>query len=119
MFEKIGGMFGLAFYAAQAAVALFAWGAMTGIFLVLLVLWFRERWRRWKLEERLNQERVICRLCKGTGNDVTGRAINGSPTPVCVRCGGYGTVPPRGWNPSEITRGEMNRIERERKARHV
>jgi len=62
---------------------------------------------------------VRCRLCKGMGNDTTGRAVNGSPTPMCVRCGGYGTVPSKAWNPDSLTRGEENRIERERRARHV
>jgi len=43
---------------------------------------------------------VRCRLCGGTGDDLTGMAINGWPQPVCVRCGGYGTIPAGCDNPA-------------------
>jgi hypothetical protein len=56
-----------------------------------------------------------CALCGGDGLDKTGKAVNGMtgdrPTPFCVRCGGYGTIPPGTPNPKEITRDEMLRIE--------
>jgi len=62
---------------------------------------------------RMNDDRVICALCKGDGLDKTGKMVNGSPEPVCVRCGGHGTIPKSCINTQSLTTEEERQITNE------
>jgi len=47
---------------------------------------------------QMQTRETCCLLCGGDGNDSTGHCTNGSPLPVCCRCGGYGTISGDGVN---------------------
>lgn len=58
----------------------------------------------------------VCALCKGTGLNTTGTMINGTPEPVCVRCGGYGTIPNGCDNPNHVIYNEHLQMLREKES---
>ncbi len=60
-------------------------------------------------------ETKVCTLCNGTGLDTTGISRNGLPEPVCVRCGGYGSIPCECSNPNTTTPQEKKQLEIESK----
>lgn len=61
---------------------------------------------------------VKCRLCCGAGFDTTGkRKSKDTPKPVCVRCGGYGSISPSCFNEPVLSEEEEKRIQSENKSR--
>ena len=64
----------------------------------------------------MDNNEVVCNLCEGSGHDTTGSGCN--PTVgvscVCVRCGGYGTIPTSCANSPSVTEDEVAQINYER-----
>jgi len=62
----------------------------------------------------MDKDNQMCHLCYGTGDDKTGLATNGWPVLVCVRCGGYGSIPNSCRNSMSVTITELVQMEYEK-----